>query len=143
MLIATLFGLSSSVGLTLRIVPQSAQRILDACGSSFPSCRLPICQPTQYGYRLRSAPENTPSLEESRSKSTWESSSETTSAVIFADGSHDTRGFTPELSQVGLPNHPPCNSASPKRQCESDYCGVERIDWPRNPARVVAEAPAK
>jgi uncharacterized protein (TIRG00374 family) len=102
MLIATLFGLSGSVGLTLGLCRRvrSIFWTLGGVLSFFVVSRsagqrnaAASCGP---------APENSPSpLPESRSKSTCESSSDMTSVVIFADGYHDTRGFTPELSHVG------------------------------------------
>jgi uncharacterized protein (TIRG00374 family) len=101
MLIATLFGLSGSVGLTLGLCRRVRSVFWTLVGvlSFYVVSRSAGQRNTATG--SGPAHENTPSLEESRSKSTCESSSETTSAVIFADSYHDTRGFTPELSQVG------------------------------------------
>ena len=102
MMVASFFGLSATVGLTLGLCRRvraifwalagglfflvlsrsvGRRKESDSSGSSRQMDRIP--------------------LDESRSKAHCESSLGTTSAIIFVDGFRDARGFTPELARVG------------------------------------------
>jgi uncharacterized protein (TIRG00374 family) len=102
MLIATLFGLSSSVGLSLGLCRRVRSVFWTLMGGlSF----LLISRSVDQGKAAESPGperENGPSpLGESISKPNRQSSPATTTAIIFADFCRDTRGFTPELAHVG------------------------------------------
>jgi uncharacterized protein (TIRG00374 family) len=102
MLIATLFGLSGSVGLTLGLCRRVRSIFWTLLGvlSFFVVSRSADQRKMAAG--SGPAQQNVPSpLAESCSKSTCESSPETTAAIVFADASHDIRGFSPELAHVG------------------------------------------
>jgi phosphatidylglycerophosphate synthase len=102
MLIATLFGLSSTVGLTLGFCRRLRSIFWTVAGVL---CFFTVSR--SVGHLKTSggsvpARENSPvPLEEPSSNANYASSPETTTAVIFADDYHDTPGFTPELAQVG------------------------------------------
>jgi len=102
MLIATLFGLSSSVGLTLGLCRRVRSIFWTLMGAL---CFLLVSRSVDQRKAAGSpgpVPENGPSpLRESTSKSNSPSPPETTSAIIFADHGRETRGFTPELAHVG------------------------------------------
>jgi len=102
MLIAALFGLSGSVGLSLGLCRRVRSIFWTLMGAlSF------LLVSRSYDQRKAAgspgpAPENGPlPVRESSSKSKCQSSRETTSAIIFADYCSDTRGFTPELAHLG------------------------------------------
>ena len=101
MLIATLFGLSGSVGLTLGLCRRVRSLFWTLVGVlSFFVVSRSVGQRNK-ALGSGSPPDISPSpLEESHSKSTSESFPEMT-AIIFADDCHDTRGFTPPLAHVG------------------------------------------
>jgi phosphatidylglycerophosphate synthase len=102
MLIATLFGLSGTVGLTLGFCRRLRSIFWTVVGvlSFFMVSRSLGHLKTSGG--SGPARENSPApLEEPRSNASCESSAETTTAIIFADDYHDARGFTPELAHVG------------------------------------------
>jgi phosphatidylglycerophosphate synthase len=102
MLIATLFGLSGTVGLTLGFCRRLRSIFWTVVGvlSFFMVSRSVGHRKTGGG--SGPARENSlASLEEPRSNSSCESSPETTTAIIFADDYHDARGFMPELAHVG------------------------------------------
>lgn len=102
MLIAALFGLSGTVGLTLGFCRRLRSIFWTVVGilSFFMVSRSAAHQKTSGG--AGPARENSPApLDEPRSNSSGESSPETTTAIIFADDYHDARGFTPELAHVG------------------------------------------
>jgi len=102
MLIAALFGLSGTVGLTLGFCRRLRSVFWTVVGvfAFFMISR-------SFGHLKTSggsgpARENSPApVEEPRSNASCESSRQTTTAIIFADDYHDTRGFTPELAHVG------------------------------------------
>ncbi len=102
MLIATLFGLSGTAGLTLGFCRRLRSIFWTVVGvlSFFMVSR-------SLGHLKMSggsgpARENSPApLEEPRSNASCESSPETITTIIFADDYHDTRGFSPELAHVG------------------------------------------
>ena len=101
MLIAALFGLSGSVGLTLGLCRRVRSIFWTVVGvlSYFIVCKSTGKRHAAKG--VGATAENSASpFRESRSKS-CESIPETTAVVIFADGYHDARGFTPELAHVG------------------------------------------
>src|SRR5271166_6103254 len=102
MLIATLFGLSGAVGLTLGFCRRLRSIFWTVVGvlSFFTVSRSVGHLKTSDG--SGPARENSPApLEEPRSNARCESSPETIAAIIFADDCDDTRGFTPELAHVG------------------------------------------
>jgi phosphatidylglycerophosphate synthase len=102
MLIAALFGLSGTVGLTLGFCRRLRSVFWTVVGvfAFFMVSR-------SFGHLKTSggsgpAREDSPApVEEPRSNASCESSRQTTTAIIFADDYHDTRGFTPELAHVG------------------------------------------
>ena len=102
MLIATLFGLSGSAGLTLGLCRRVRSIFWTLMGAL---CFLLVSRP--YDQRKAAGSpdperENGPSpLRESISKSNRQSSPATTTAIIFADYCRETQGFTPELAHVG------------------------------------------
>jgi phosphatidylglycerophosphate synthase len=93
-LIAGLFGLSGSVGLTLGLCRRVRSIFWSLVGvlSYFVVSRSAGQRHTAAGQSA--VPENS-------SKSTCESSPGTMTAIIFADDEHDPGGFTPELAHVG------------------------------------------
>ena len=102
MLIATLFGFSSSVGLSLGL----CRRVRSIFWTLMGALSFFLLSRTTDRRKAAGSPgperENGPSpLRESISKSNRPSSPETTSAIIFADHGRETRGFTPELAHVG------------------------------------------
>ena len=102
MLIATLFGLSGTVGLTLGFCRRLRGIFWTVAGvlCFFMVSKSVARLKTSGGFSP--AREKSPApVEEPRSKASSESSPETTSAIIFADDYHDARGFTPELAHVG------------------------------------------
>jgi uncharacterized protein (TIRG00374 family) len=102
MLIANLFGLSGTVGLTLGFCRRLRSIFWTVVGvlSFFMVSRSVGHLKTSGG--SGPARENSPArLEEPGSNSSSESSPATTNAIIFADDYHDARGFTPELAHVG------------------------------------------
>ncbi len=102
MLIATLFGLSGTVGLTLGFCRRLRSIFWTVAGvlCFFMVSKSVAHLKTSGGFSP--AREKSPApVEEPRSKASSESSPETTSAIIFADDYHDARGFTPELAHVG------------------------------------------
>lgn len=102
MLIATLFGLSGSVGLTLGLCRRVRSIFWTLMGALSFLLVSRSFDPRKAAGSPGPAPENAPlPLQESISKSTRPPSSETTSAIIFADHCGDTPGFTPELARVG------------------------------------------
>jgi uncharacterized protein (TIRG00374 family) len=102
MLIATLFGLSSSVGLTLGFCRRLRSIFWTIAGVL---CFFMVSR--SVGHFKTSGGtgptrENSPvPLEELDPNASCESSPETTTAIIFADDYLDTPDFTPELAQVG------------------------------------------
>ncbi len=102
MLIATLFGLSSTVGLTLGFCRRLRSIFWTVAGAL---CFFMVSR--SVGHLETSggsgpARENSPvPLEEGSSNANYASPPETTTALIFADDYHDKPGFTPELAQVG------------------------------------------
>ncbi len=102
MLIATLFGLSGTVGLTLGFCRRLRSIFWTGLGVlSFFMVSRSVGHLETSGVS-GPARENSPApLEEPRSNASCESSPETTTAIILADGYPDTRGFTPELAHVG------------------------------------------
>jgi uncharacterized protein (TIRG00374 family) len=102
MVIATLFGLSSSVGLTLGLCRRVRSIFWTLMGALSFLLVSRSFGPREAAEGPGPAPENGPlPLQESTSKSTRPSSSGTTSAIIFADHCGDIPGFTPELAHVG------------------------------------------
>jgi uncharacterized protein (TIRG00374 family) len=102
MLIATLFGLSSSVGLSLGLCRRVRSIFWTLMGAvSFLLVSRSV-DPRKAAGSLGPAPEEGPlPLRESSSKSNRQSSPATTTAIIFADYGRETRGSTPELAPVG------------------------------------------
>ena len=102
MLIATLFGLSSSVGLSLGLCRRVRSIFWTLMGAfSFLLVSRSVDRHKAVG---RPGPERENSLsplQESISKLNRQSSPATTTAIIFADYCRDTKGFTPELAHVG------------------------------------------
>jgi phosphatidylglycerophosphate synthase len=102
MLIAALFGLSGSVGLTLGLCRRVRSLFWTLVGVlSFFVVSRSAGQRNKAAVSGPAREDSPPPLKESRSKSTCESCPETTAAIIFAGAYHDTRDFTPELSHVG------------------------------------------
>jgi len=102
MLIATLFGLSGTVGLTLGFCRRLRSIFWTVVGVfSFYVVSRSVGHLKTSGDSGK-AREDTPApLERPRSSTSCEPASETTTAIILADDYHDTRGFTPELAHVG------------------------------------------
>jgi phosphatidylglycerophosphate synthase len=102
MLIASLFGLSGTVGLTLGLCRRLRGLFWTLVGvlSYFAVSRSVAGFKASGGsgspHRQRGA-----ILDESRSTAPCESSSGGTAAIIWVDGFHDVRGFTPELTDIG------------------------------------------
>lgn len=99
MVIAGFFGLSGTVGLTLGLCRRVRGIFWALCGIlSFFGVSRSVGHRKENGSssQKRQVPPDESQLQASR-----ESSPETTTAIIFADDYHDTRGFTPELAQVG------------------------------------------
>ena len=102
MLIATLFGLSGTVGLTLGFCRRLRGIFWTVVGvlSFYVVSRSVGHLKTSDG--SDPAREDSPApLEEPRANASCEPAPETTTAIILADDYHDTRGFTPELAHVG------------------------------------------
>ena len=104
MLIATLFGLNSTVGLTLGFCRRLRSIFWTVVGvlCFFMVSRSIGHLKTSAGAGSGSAPESNPArLAEPGTNASGASSCETTTAIIFADDFHDTPGFAPELAHVG------------------------------------------
>ena len=102
MLIATLLGLSSTVGLTLGFCRRVRGLFWAVVGVlSFFMFRRPVGQLRASGGSGTTCENSPRPLEEPRSNASRELSSETTAAIIYIEDYHDARGFTPELAYVG------------------------------------------
>lgn len=102
MVIASFFGLSGTVGLTLGLC-RRVRAIFWALagGLSFLVLSRSVARGNESGKTSASHQKNGLAAKESRSETHCESSFKTTAAVIFVDGYQDTRGFTPELANIG------------------------------------------
>jgi phosphatidylglycerophosphate synthase len=102
MLIATLFGLGSTVGLTLGFCRRLRSIFWTVVGAlCFFVVSRSVGHPETSG-GSGPARENSPMpLDEPSSNASCESSPETTTVIIFADDYRETRGFAPELAHVG------------------------------------------
>jgi uncharacterized protein (TIRG00374 family) len=99
MLIATLFGLSGTVGLTLGLCRRLRGIFWSLAGAlSF------FLVSRSVGGRKESdssRPKKPVPRDERRLDVNFESSSRTKTAIVFVDGYQDSRGFAPELARVG------------------------------------------
>jgi phosphatidylglycerophosphate synthase len=102
MLIATLFGLSSTVGLTLGFCRRVRSIFWTVAGAL---CFFMVSRSVAHlktSGASGPAPENSlVPLREPGSNASLASSPETTTAIIFADDYYDTPAFTPEIAHVG------------------------------------------
>ena len=101
MLIATLFGLSGTVGLTLGICRRLRGIFWALAGVvAFFMVSRSVGRHNKRGRAGSSRRENQVALDESRPQTATQPRSNTTAAILFVDD-YDAQGFTPELAHVG------------------------------------------
>ena len=101
MVIASLFGLSGAVGLTLGLCRRARAIFWAVAGGLFFFVARSVGRRKESGSSSSSTQTDQVHLNETRSQASGESSFKMKAAIIFVDGYQEARGFTPELGHVG------------------------------------------